>query len=137
MSADDRVAETVRLTADALGVQPEDLDYITAELLDEDSDAAETAEGVEEQDLPEGGDHASGDAAEVDAAVVPNRIWLVSHVVQGGFDGTQVIYYFYANCTYAQRWFIGSGSINRFERDGTCRTPNGSQVPRWKMYWRA
>jgi hypothetical protein len=118
------VAEAVQRTAEALGLPAEEVDWITSELLQ-----TETREAGPEIGLPEEGERD-------ERVVIPNRISYISHVVQG-FDGTRTNYTFYANCTYDIRWILWSDSINRFERDGWCRTPNGSWAARWKMWWRA
>ena len=118
-------AETVRRTAEALGVPAEEVDWITPELLRE-----EAQDAGEELAVAYDGDGAV-------QGVVPNRITYVSHVVQKGFTGSDVLWGFYANCTYTSYYQLWGSAINRFERDGWCRTPNGSYVPRYKMWWRA
>ena len=121
---DTDMAEAVRRTAEALGVPAEEVDWITPELLRE-----ETQEAGVDLAVPDDG------AADVQG-VVPNRITYISHVATG-FNGTSIHYTFYANCTYTARYELWGESINRFERDGWCRTPIGTYVPRYKMWWRA
>ncbi|TFV86588.1 hypothetical protein [Blastococcus sp. CT_GayMR16] len=119
------LAEAVRRTAEALDVGVEEVDWITPELLREQTQEAGPDLAVPEED---GGADVQG--------VVPNRITYISHVATG-FNGTATSYTFYANCTWTDRYLLWSDAIDRFERDGWCRTPNGSYAKRWKMWWRA
>ena len=117
------LAETVRRTAEALGVPAEEVDWITPELLREEAQDA----GEELAVAYDGDGGVQG--------VVPNRILYVSHLASG-FNGTAVVYTFYANCTYTARYKLWGTAIDRFEEDGWCRTPNGSYARRYKMWWR-
>lgn len=112
----------IRETAEALDVEPAELDYITPELV------AEAAVELEP-------DMAELDAEEEAQALTtpPNRISYVSHVVTG-FAGTPH-WTFYLNCQYATRYILRTEQVNRWETAGHCRTPNGSYVPRYKVWW--
>lgn len=113
----------VRETAEVLGVEPAELDYITPELAAEA--AVELEPDMAELDEEEG---------EIQALVTPpNRISYMSHIV-AGFGGTPH-WTFYLNCQYGTRYILRSDQINRWETAGHCRTPNGSYVPRYKVWW--
>lgn len=115
MSIDDEIQAAKERTAEALGVEIEDLDYITAEFLAVEAVSDETPYEVDEHQ-----------------GVAPNRITYISHV-----DVRPDKWAFYVNCNYTVKYWVWAADIDRWERAGSCRVPNGNYVPRYKLWWRA
>lgn len=121
---------SIEATAEFLGVEPAELDYITPELL---------AEPTVELDPESAEDLAEADKAaesEIEALVTPpNRISYLSHWAWEGFTGTRTRWSAYANCQYHTRYHLWGDQINRYVVDGSCRTPMGTYVDRYKVWW--
>jgi hypothetical protein len=122
-------------TAQLLDLTPDEVSYITPELL------SQPVREISELDAPELPPH---EELEEDhssrlgfAGVVPNRIMYISEI-QGGFvpGGLQNITFF-ANCDRRSRYLMWSNQYSRWERDGTCGVGGGRYVYRFKLWYRA
>jgi hypothetical protein len=127
-----RRAETARV----LGVDPDLLDYIDDESVNQTRDQA----GGE---APEGSDESVSEteiaAAESRSLIVPNRISYGVYLQQGGFGpgGTLWTWVSLRDVCTRGLWTVPI-YIAWYERAGWCRRPQTDSYDiRWKIYWRA